>query len=94
MKIIQPRLDFVDPSIASRLKWIHGDLCVALSRLSRSANSFISLEGLPFSTNRFDFVRVSGVGLGIPEDEVCHYQGHECNALTVFSYPVAIRLGS
>jgi len=27
------------------------------------------LDGLPFPRDHFDFVRVAGIGLGVPEDE-------------------------
>lgn len=40
--------------IAQRVRWVHGNL----------------LEGLPFPSFHFDFVRVVGIGLGVPEDEV------------------------
>lgn len=30
----------------------------------------LRLEGLPFPPNHFDFVRIVGIGLGVPEDEV------------------------
>lgn len=39
--------------IAQRVRWVHGNL----------------LEGLPFPSFHFDFVRVVGIGLGVPEDE-------------------------
>jgi hypothetical protein len=39
--------------------------------LSSSVN--IRLDGLPFESNHFDFVRVVGIGLGVPEDEVSVY---------------------
>lgn len=29
-----------------------------------------SLEGLPFPPQVFDYVRIAGIGLGVPEDEV------------------------
>ena len=29
-----------------------------------------SLDGLPFPDEEFDFVRISFIGLGVPEDEV------------------------
>ncbi|KAK7033191.1 Methyltransf-25 domain-containing protein [Favolaschia claudopus] len=38
---------------ASRVQWVHGNL----------------LDGLPFPSDHFDFVHVSGIGLGVPEDE-------------------------
>ncbi|KAJ7707607.1 hypothetical protein B0H17DRAFT_1033226 [Mycena rosella] len=40
-------------AIASRLQWVHGNL----------------LDGLPFPSEHFDFVHISGIGLGVPEDE-------------------------
>ncbi|KAF7336691.1 Methyltransf-25 domain-containing protein [Mycena venus] len=39
--------------IASRVRWVHGNL----------------LDGLPFPSEYFDFVHISGIGLGVPEDE-------------------------
>ncbi|KAJ7227287.1 S-adenosyl-L-methionine-dependent methyltransferase [Mycena pura] len=39
--------------LASRLRWMHGNL----------------LDGLPFPSDYFDFVHISGIGLGVPEDE-------------------------
>ncbi|KAJ7274314.1 S-adenosyl-L-methionine-dependent methyltransferase [Mycena haematopus] len=39
--------------IASRVQWVHGNL----------------LDGLPFHSDYFDFVHISGIGLGVPEDE-------------------------
>jgi hypothetical protein len=32
--------------------------------------SFCRLDGLPFESDFFDFVRIVGIGLGVPEDEV------------------------
>ncbi|KAG6910860.1 hypothetical protein DXG01_007177 [Tephrocybe rancida] len=40
--------------IAHRIEWFHGNL----------------LDGLPFSSDQFDLVRVVNIGLGVPEDEV------------------------
>ncbi len=34
--------------------------------------SLISLDPLPFKANSFDFVRICGIGFGVPEDEVRH----------------------
>ncbi|KAJ7170762.1 S-adenosyl-L-methionine-dependent methyltransferase [Mycena crocata] len=39
--------------LAGRVKWVHGNL----------------LDGLPFPSDHFDFVHISGIGLGVPEDE-------------------------
>ncbi|KAJ7761879.1 hypothetical protein DFH07DRAFT_814409 [Mycena maculata] len=39
--------------LAGRLRWVHGNL----------------LDGLPFPSDHFDFVHISGIGLGVPEDE-------------------------
>ncbi|KAJ7650178.1 hypothetical protein FB45DRAFT_887172 [Roridomyces roridus] len=39
--------------LGGRLKWVHGNL----------------LDGLPFPSDHFDFVHISGIGLGVPEDE-------------------------
>lgn len=30
----------------------------------------LSLDGLPFPPNHFDLVRIVGIGMGVPEDEV------------------------
>jgi hypothetical protein len=32
--------------------------------------AFSRLDGLPFHSDYFDFVRIAGIGLGVPEDEV------------------------
>ncbi|KAJ7773356.1 hypothetical protein B0H16DRAFT_1512087 [Mycena metata] len=39
--------------LAARVRWVHGNL----------------LDGLPFPSEQFDFVHISGIGLGVPEDE-------------------------
>ncbi|KAG6856888.1 hypothetical protein H0H87_012468 [Tephrocybe sp. NHM501043] len=57
-KNIQPKLHHAQAlrqhkDIAHRVKWVHGNL----------------LDGLPFHSNQFDFVRVVNIGLGVPEDE-------------------------
>jgi len=31
----------------------------------------VRLDGLPFPSSQFDFVRIAYIGLGVPEDEVC-----------------------
>ncbi|KAF4571514.1 hypothetical protein EYR36_008853 [Pleurotus pulmonarius] len=52
---VQPNLSVL-PShrdLARRVQWVHGNL----------------LDGLPFPPSHFDFVRVAGIGLGVPEDE-------------------------
>ena len=64
--------------IANRIDWIHANLFVqlpltaafclfrlVLTRLLRN-----SLELLPFEDGEFDFVRMKGVGMAVPEDEV------------------------
>ncbi|KAH8822961.1 hypothetical protein DL96DRAFT_1469812 [Flagelloscypha sp. PMI_526] len=51
-----PYLDFLCPppsTVPRRIKWVHGNF----------------LEGLPFQTEFFDLVRVTSIGLGVPEDE-------------------------
>ncbi|KDR78877.1 hypothetical protein GALMADRAFT_244511 [Galerina marginata CBS 339.88] len=52
---IQPRLEEMEhyKPLAQRIEWVHGNF----------------LDGLPFSSNCFDFVRIAGLGLAIPEDE-------------------------
>ncbi|KAJ3744450.1 hypothetical protein DFH05DRAFT_1190394 [Lentinula detonsa] len=52
---IQPKLSALDlnKDLARRIKWVHTNL----------------LDGLPFSDDCFDFVRISRLGLGVPEDE-------------------------
>ncbi|KAG5651942.1 hypothetical protein H0H81_006884 [Sphagnurus paluster] len=52
---VQPRLFALRAyeDIAHRVKWVHGNL----------------LDGLPFSAEHFDFVRIVNIGLGVPEDE-------------------------
>ncbi|TRM64367.1 hypothetical protein BD626DRAFT_400540 [Schizophyllum amplum] len=57
IKDIQPRLNKqIDPrqeNFWQRVTWVHGNL----------------LDGLPFPPDHFDFVRIAGLGLGVPEDE-------------------------
>jgi len=53
LKDIQPELFQLDASYMSRVRWEHGNL----------------LDGLPFPPDHFDFVHISGIGLGVPEDE-------------------------
>ncbi|KAI0342774.1 S-adenosyl-L-methionine-dependent methyltransferase [Trametopsis cervina] len=56
---IQPDLKVMSSSqpglgdLTNRIKWIHGNF----------------LDPLPFEDSSFDFVRICGVGLGVPEDE-------------------------
>ncbi|KAF9560474.1 S-adenosyl-L-methionine-dependent methyltransferase [Agrocybe pediades] len=51
----QPQLENIASfcSLSERVEWVHGNF----------------LDGLPFPTDFFDFVRISGLGLAIPEDE-------------------------
>jgi hypothetical protein len=44
-----------------------------------------SLDGLSFPSNHFDFVRIVGIGLGVPEDEV----GQKHDLTFNFSFAVA-----
>ncbi|KAL1753161.1 hypothetical protein FB107DRAFT_250319 [Schizophyllum commune] len=57
IKDIQPRLNkYIDPrqeNFWQRVTWVHGNL----------------LDGLPFPPDYFDFVRIAGLGLAVPEDE-------------------------
>ncbi|KAF8969218.1 hypothetical protein BDZ97DRAFT_1915561 [Flammula alnicola] len=52
---IQPRLHDIEylRPLSQRIRWVHGNF----------------LDGLPFPSNHFDFVRMAGLGLAIPEDE-------------------------
>ncbi|KAF8907313.1 hypothetical protein CPB84DRAFT_302751 [Gymnopilus junonius] len=52
---IQPRLQEMHyyKALARRIEWLHGNF----------------LDGLPFESDYFDFVRIAGLGLAIPEDE-------------------------
>ncbi|TFK74102.1 hypothetical protein BDN72DRAFT_833810 [Pluteus cervinus] len=55
IKAIQPQLSRfpIFGDLARRVKWVHGNF----------------LDGLPFPAEFFDFVRIVGIGLGVPEDE-------------------------
>jgi hypothetical protein len=61
---------------ARRIKWVHGNMCVPnifclLAFFFFLTNpSYIRLDRLPFRSSSFDFVRISGIGLAVPEDEV------------------------
>ncbi|KAJ4500792.1 hypothetical protein C8R41DRAFT_750641 [Lentinula lateritia] len=52
---VQPNLSTLEPykDLARRIKWVHINL----------------LDGLPFPDDCFEFVRISRLGLGVPEDE-------------------------
>ncbi|KIL67526.1 hypothetical protein M378DRAFT_260638 [Amanita muscaria Koide BX008] len=52
---IQPDLNELDmhQDVADRIEWVHGNF----------------LDGLPFRQGYFDFVRISKIGLGVPENE-------------------------
>ncbi|KAI0766737.1 S-adenosyl-L-methionine-dependent methyltransferase [Irpex lacteus] len=55
---IQPDLSIVTSQpgfedLAKRVQWVHGNF----------------LDPLPFKANSFDFVRICGIGFGVPEDE-------------------------
>ncbi|KIP11772.1 hypothetical protein PHLGIDRAFT_99241 [Phlebiopsis gigantea 11061_1 CR5-6] len=50
---IQLNLQYVEPSIARRIKWVHGNF----------------LERLPFDDNSFDHVQLFTIAFGVPEDK-------------------------
>jgi hypothetical protein len=54
---------------------------------------YIRLDGLPFESNRFDFVRIVGIGLGVPEDEVSEHLKFELPDCLQTRLLVAICLG-
>ena len=67
------RASLAVPDAALRIRWVHGNLYVPLSaivfaRLTSDCPG--RLERLPFDSETFDFVRISCIGLGVPEDEV------------------------
>ncbi|GJE88689.1 S-adenosyl-L-methionine-dependent methyltransferase [Phanerochaete sordida] len=43
-------------NVVDRVRWVHGNF----------------LDPLPFKSNDFDFVRICGIGIGVPEDEWGH----------------------
>ncbi|KAL4242566.1 hypothetical protein ABKN59_011767 [Abortiporus biennis] len=50
----QVPLEYIDPSIASRIEWVHGNF----------------LTGpLPFANEEFDHIHVQGIAFAVPEDE-------------------------
>ncbi|KAF9073461.1 hypothetical protein BDP27DRAFT_1289309 [Rhodocollybia butyracea] len=55
VKDIQPKIQNLEfyKDLARRVIWVHGNL----------------LDGLPFPSNQFDFVRMARIGLAVPEDE-------------------------
>ncbi len=58
---------------AGRIRWITGNLYVhAYSWRLRLSMFCARLEPLPFEPATFDLVRATGIGLGVPEDEVEH----------------------
>ena len=42
----------------------------------------LRLDGLPFPPDYFDFVRIAGLGLAVPEDEVSARHPHHMTDLT------------
>ncbi|KAJ6531899.1 hypothetical protein B0H19DRAFT_1189137 [Mycena capillaripes] len=80
LKDIQPELYQLDAYYMRcledcRLRWVHGNL----------------LDGLPFPSDYFDFVHISNIGLGVPEDEVCSFlevsRVLKCNGILEDSAP-------
>ena len=75
------RASLAVPDAALRIRWVHGNLYVPLSAIvfTRLTSSDCScrLERLPFDSDTFDFVRISGIGLGVPEDEVKFTVAHQ-----------------
>ncbi|PSS29663.1 hypothetical protein PHLCEN_2v2811 [Hermanssonia centrifuga] len=51
---VQVDLQYVEPSVAKRIEWMHGNFLT---------------ERLPFDDNEFDFVHIFGIGLSVPEDK-------------------------
>lgn len=71
---VQVDLQYVEPSVANRIEWMHGNLCVTpelllVSRRRTDASASLT-ERLPFDDNEFDFVHIFGIGLSVPEDKV------------------------
>ncbi|KAJ3527812.1 hypothetical protein NM688_g8077 [Phlebia brevispora] len=52
---IQIPLRILDPSIAKRIEWVHGNFLT---------------HRLPFSANEFDYIHLEGIGFAVPEDKV------------------------
>jgi hypothetical protein len=70
---VQIPLKILDPSIASRIDWKHGNLYVPSSRLfpTTSLNIQISLTTqLPFDDDEFDHVHVHAIARAVPENKV------------------------
>lgn len=73
MAPIQIPLKCVDPSIAGRVQWVHGNLYVPCGSFSWSLvlkfQSSLKYPW-PFPDDEFDYIHVEGVGLAIPETKV------------------------
>ncbi|KAI0095133.1 hypothetical protein BDY19DRAFT_67609 [Irpex rosettiformis] len=50
---LQIDLNYVEPSVARRIKWVHGNF----------------LERLPFDDNEFDYIHISAIAFCVPEDK-------------------------
>lgn len=72
---VQVPLHLVDPSLASRIEWVYGNLWVVTGPLiirSTIINVADSLRvKLPFEDEEFDYIRLNGVAFAVPENKVC-----------------------
>ena len=63
---------FLDPSVASRVQWKHGNLYVTNLLLDYQDNltAYSLTTKLPFEDDEFDHVHVSSIARGVPENKV------------------------
>ena len=91
MAEIQIPLSCVDSSVAGRVQWVHGNLCVTPRAIPFNGNpvtkSVFSLKcPWPFPDNEFDYIHVEGAGFAIPESKVRVYgtlEGYILNFLQI-----------
>ena len=69
---IQLPLKIVEHSIAKRIEWIHGNLCVFALITKRNYHRCSSslTTKLPFEDDEFDHVHIQAIAKGVPENKV------------------------
>jgi hypothetical protein len=67
---IQLPLSALRPDVASRITWVHGNLCVLQEQNNQYSNPISLTTRLPFEDEEFDHVRMRHIARGVPENKV------------------------
>ena len=74
MANIQPKRPLLDPNVASRVSWVHGNLYAPVNLSPQhAADKFVHdslTEHLPFGDGYFHHVRAMSIAKGVPENKV------------------------